>query len=156
MLATAHVHIIKDGISNITEVGGDIVEGLWNGIKDMGGWISKKLKGFGEDVLGSIKGFFGIKSPSRVMADVVGKNLALGIGEGFEDNIAGVNKEITDAMNFDDASVNVNATNSGAKANGLTVYQTNNYKQAYTSRIEQYKSKQQLFAAARLMKAGAV
>lgn len=147
---------IKDGISNITEVGGDIVEGLWNGIKDMGGWISDKLKGFGDEVLGSIKGFFGIKSPSRVMADQVGKNLALGIGAGFENSIAGVNKEITDAMNFDDASVNVNATTAGARGNGVTVYQTNNYKQAYTSRIEQYKAKQELYAAARLMKAGAV
>lgn len=147
---------IMDGISNIEEVGGDIVEGLWGGIEDMGDWISKKLKGFGDDVLGSIKGFFGIKSPSRVMADQVGKNLALGIGAGFEKSIAGVNKEITDAMNFDDASVNVNATHAGAKGSGLTVYQTNNYKQAYTSRIEQYKSKQQLFAAARLMKVGAV
>ena len=38
---------------------------------------------------------------------------------------------------------------------GLTVYQTNNYKQAYTSRYEKYKSKQELYAAARLMKAGA-
>ena len=38
---------------------------------------------------------------------------------------------------------------------GLTINQTNNYKQAYTSRIEEYKSRQQLFAAARLMKAGA-
>lgn len=145
---------IMDGLSNIKETGGDIVRGLWEGIKDMGGWIAEKLKGFGEDVLGSIKGFFGIKSPSRVMSDQVGKNLALGIGEGFEKNIAGVNKEITDAMTFDDASVNVNAT--GAKGNGVTVYQTNNYKQAYTSRYEQYKSKQQLYAAARLMKAGAV
>lgn len=41
------------------------------------------------------------------------------------------------------------------QGNGVTVYQTNNYKQAYTSPIEKYKSKQQLFAAARLMKAGA-
>jgi hypothetical protein len=90
------------------------------------------------------------------MADVVGKNLALGIGEGFEDNISDVNKDITDAMHFDDASVNVNANGGGIRGNGVTVYQTNNYKQAYTSRIEQYKSKQQLFAAARLMKAGAV
>jgi hypothetical protein len=146
---------IKDGIVNIKDTGGDIVEGLWNGIKDMGSWIKDKLAGFGESVLGSIKDFFGINSPSRVMADVVGKNLALGIGEGFEDNIADVNKEITDAMNFDDASVNVNASGGGIRGNGVTVYQTNNYKQAYTSRIEQYKSKQQLFAAARLMKAGA-
>lgn len=40
--------------------------------------------------------------------------------------------------------------------NGVTVYQTNNYKQAYTSRYEQYKSRKQLEATARLMKAGAV
>lgn len=39
------------------------------------------------------------------------------------------------------------------QGNGLTVYQTNNYKQAYTSRYEQYKSKKQLAATARLMKA---
>ncbi len=38
---------------------------------------------------------------------------------------------------------------------GLTVYQTNNYKQAYTSRKEKYKAKQELYAAARLVKAGA-
>lgn len=146
---------IKDGLVNIKEAGGDIVRGLWEGIKDMGSWIAEKLKGFGDDVLGTIKGFFGIKSPSRVMADVVGKNLALGIGKGFEDNIADVNNEITDAMNFDDASVNVNATGGGIKGNGVTVYQTNNYKQAYTSPIEKYKAKQELFAAARLIKAGA-
>ncbi len=39
---------------------------------------------------------------------------------------------------------------------GITINQTNNYKQAYTSRYEQYKSRQQLTATARLMKAGAV
>ena len=38
---------------------------------------------------------------------------------------------------------------------GLTVNQNNYYKQAYTSRKEKYKAKQELFAAARLMKAGA-
>lgn len=143
------------GIEKIPEIGKDIVRGLWNGIKDMGSWIAKKIKGFGESVLSGIKDFFGIKSPSRVMADEVGKNLALGIGEGFENNIASVNKEITGAMNFDDASVNVNAARRGING-GVTVYQTNNYKQAYTSPIEKYKSKQQLYAAARLIKAGAI
>ena len=145
---------LTSGISDIVTIGGDIVRGLWEGIKDMGSWIAKKIKGFGEDVLGGIKDFFGIKSPSRVMADEVGKNLALGIGEGFEKNIAGVNKDITNAMNFDDASVNVNA-NGGKVGGGLTVNQINNYKQAYTSPIEKYKSKQQLYAIARQVKAGA-
>lgn len=38
---------------------------------------------------------------------------------------------------------------------GLTVNQNNYYKQAYTSRKEKYKAKQELYAAARLIKAGA-
>lgn len=147
---------LKEGIGSIAEVGGDIIRGLWDGISDMADWIGKKIKGFGENVLGGIKDFFGIKSPSKVMADQVGKNLALGIGQGFEKNIGEVNKEITDAMNFDNQSVNINAQRGGVSGGGVTVYQTNNYKQAYTSRYEQYKSKQQLYAAARLVKAGAV
>lgn len=146
---------LKDGIGKIKDIGSDIVKGLWDGIKDMAGWIGEKIKGFGENVLGGIKSFFGIASPSKVMADQVGKNLALGIGEGFEKNIADVNKDITDAMNFDDP----NYPTGGAprhSGGGLTVYQTNNYKQAYSSRYEQYKSKQTLEATARLMKVGAV
>lgn len=154
-IITTIVQSLGDGLGKIKEVGKNLIKGLWEGISDMVGWIGKKIKGFGESVLGGLKSFFGIKSPSRVMADVVGKNLALGIGEGFEKNIAGVNKDITDAMNFDDPTVNVNANRGGISGGGVTVYQTNNYKQAYESPIEKYKSKQQLFAAARLMKAGA-
>lgn len=39
---------------------------------------------------------------------------------------------------------------------GMTINQTNNFQQAYTSRIEKYKAKQELYAAARLVKAGAI
>lgn len=146
---------LNDGITEITAVGGDIVEGLWEGIEDMAGWVSEKIEGFGEDVLGGIKNFFGIASPSRVMADEVGKNLALGIGQGFEKNIGEVNDEIINAMNFDDPR-HPNGRPAGGTRGGMTVYQTNNYKQAYTSPKEKYKAKQELYAAARLIKAGAV
>lgn len=154
-IVTEIVSGLTAGMSKVKEVGKNLIKGLWNGIKDMGSWIAGKIKGFGESVLGGIKDFFGINSPSKVMEEQVGQNLALGIGEGFEKNIGAVNKEITDAMNFDDASVNVNASRGGVKGGGVTVYQTNNYKQAYTSPIEKYKAKQELFATARLMKAGA-
>lgn len=139
---------LKDGIKDVVKVGGDIIRGLWEGIKDMGKWIADKIKGFGESVLGGIKSFFGIKSPSRVMADQVGKNLALGIGMGFEKNIGAVNKEVTEAMNFDDVSVSASATQRGTKK-GVVIYQTNNYSQAH-SRYEIYKSKEQTTAAVRL------
>lgn len=137
----------------IGEIGSDIIRGLWNGINDMASWIGKKIKGFGENVLGGIKDFFGIHSPSKVMADEVGKNLALGIGEGFEKNIAGVNKQITGAMNFD-GGVGVVGNVGGRSGSGVVVYQTNNYAQAH-SRIELYKTKQATAAAVRLAMAGA-
>ena len=136
----------------LVNVGSDLIRGLWNGISDMADWIGKKIKGFGESVLGGIKDFFGIHSPSKVMADEVGKNLALGIGEGFEKNIAGVNKQITGAMNFDGGGVVGNI--SGRTGGGVVVYQTNNYAQAH-SRVELYKTKQATAAAVRLAIAGA-
>jgi hypothetical protein len=55
-------------------------------------------------------------------------------------------------------SANINRSTPTAQQQnngGVTVYQTNNYKQAYESPKEKYKSKQQLFAIARQMKAGA-
>ena len=152
-IITAIANGLKGGISVIKNVGSDIVKGLWEGIKDMTSWIADKVKGFGDSVLGGLKDFFGIHSPSKVMEEQIGKNLALGIGEGFEKNIAGVNKDIADAIDFDNPN---NPTGATPRRGGVTVYQTNNYKQAYTSRIEQYKSKQELYAAARLMGAGAV
>lgn len=69
--------------SNLARIGTDMIKGLWNGISDMVGWIGGKIKGFGESVMSGIKGFFGIKSPSRLMRDEVGKMLGEGIGVGI-------------------------------------------------------------------------
>lgn len=114
-IISAIVGGLNEGIGQIFSIGQDIIRGLWNGINDMAGWIGKKIKGFGEGVLGGIKSFFGIKSPSRVMADVVGKNLALGIGEGFEDNMGNVNKAVTDAIQFGDPSISVGVNKHGTQ-----------------------------------------
>lgn len=151
-IITSIVRGLKDGISKITEIGGDIIRGLWNGISNMASWIGEKIKGFGESVLGGIKKFFGIESPSKVMADEVGKNLALGIGEGFEKNIAGVNKQITGAMNFEGSVGAVGTLSGGGRA--VVVNQYNTYSQAH-SRVELYKTRQATAAAVRLAMAGA-
>lgn len=144
---------LGEAVVGVAGVGKDIIKGLWNGINDMAGWIGKKIKGFGENVLGGIKDFFGIHSPSKVMADEVGKNLALGIGEGFEKNIAGVNKQITSAMDFN-GGVGVVGNIGGRGGGGVVVYQTNHYAQAH-SRVELYKTKQATAAAVRLAMQGA-
>jgi phage-related protein len=73
-------------VKDIASVGKELIKGLWNGIKDMTSWITGKLEGFGKSVLSGIKSFFGIKSPSRVFRDEVGKMLAEGMAVGIEDN----------------------------------------------------------------------
>jgi phage-related protein len=86
-IVSAIVNTIKSIPGGMLSIGKDIVKGLWNGISDMTGWVIDKIQGFGESVLGGIKDFFGIHSPSRVMRDEVGKYMAQGVGVGFEKNI---------------------------------------------------------------------
>lgn len=73
-------------VSGMASIGSDIIRGLWNGINDMVGWISGKIQSFGESVLGGIKRFFGIASPSKVMRDQVGAEISRGVGVGIEEN----------------------------------------------------------------------
>lgn len=79
-------------IGQFVGIGADIVKGLWEGIKSVKNWILDKIKGFVGDVTSGIKSFFGINSPSKVMADEVGKWLPMGLAEGIEDNIKPVSK----------------------------------------------------------------
>lgn len=148
-----------EGIPELIKAGGEMLAGLFKGLINPQ-VIWENVKKMGSSILDSVKDFFGIHSPSRVMRDEIGKNLALGIGEGFEDNIGAVNNEIKRAMNFDDVNVNVNAQRkdsggSQTASGGVVVYQTNNYSQAH-SRLELYKTKQQTAAAVRLAVAGGV
>lgn len=69
----------------IVEIGRRIVEGLWNGINSAVDWIKDKISGFCNTALDAIKDFFGIKSPSKVMAEQ-GKYLAQGLGNGIRNN----------------------------------------------------------------------
>lgn len=95
--------------SKIGEIGLNLVKGLWNGIKDATSWLLDKIKGFGKSVLNGIKNIFGIHSPSTVFKDEVGKNLALGVGEGFADTMADVSADMQGAIPTEfDADINTN------------------------------------------------
>lgn len=72
--------------TKMLSVGKDLVRGLWNGISNMTGWVIGKIQGFGESVLGGIKSFFGIHSPSTVMEHDVGEMLPAGMARGIERN----------------------------------------------------------------------
>lgn len=151
------VSSLSDGFSDIFNVGVDIIHGIWDGISSAASWLWDQISGWASGLIDDIKGFFGISSPSKVMADMVGKNLALGIGEGFTDAFGGVSDDITRAAGklspTIGATVKMGANGLASGKNGVTVYQTNHYSQAH-SRYEIYKSKQDTAAAVRLALGG--
>ena len=102
--------------SNLGEVGKNLIQGLWNGILDAGAWLRDKISGFFGGVVDSIRDFFGIHSPSTVFRDEIGKNLALGVGEGFGATMREVSADMQGAIPTEfDTSLNMSAnTNSGS------------------------------------------
>lgn len=103
MMATI-VQTIWDAIPDIIEVGKNIVRGLWDGIKAMGSWIKEKVSGFFGGIVDNVKGVLGIHSPSRVFAGI-GENMALGLGEGWNDEYGNIRRGITSGLDFGTASV---------------------------------------------------
>lgn len=88
-------------------LGKNLLEGLWNGIKDMKDWLIRKIKSLGSAVTEAMKSVLGIHSPSTVFRDQIGKNMALGVGVGFETTMRDVAKRMTDSIPMD---VDINAT----------------------------------------------
>lgn len=101
-------------VSSIKKIGSNLISGLWNGIGDKVSWITKKIKGFGNSVIGQIKKIFGVKSPSTVMKQI-GDYLAQGLAIGVEDNankpinaITALSSDMTKAFDFTGISDTVN------------------------------------------------
>lgn len=72
------------GVGSIIDVGVQLIRGLFEGIKNAGTWLYNKLRGWVSNVLGWVKGLFGIHSPSTVFADEIGKFIPPGITVGVE------------------------------------------------------------------------
>ncbi|MDR1364087.1 MAG: phage tail protein [Oscillospiraceae bacterium] len=108
-IITAIVKGIGTGFTAIVDAGKNLIKGLWQGISDMTNWIKDKIKGFGESVVNGLKNFFGIHSPSSLFRDKIGKNLALGLGEGFSEEMSKISNDMKNAVPTDfDVSLNPN------------------------------------------------
>lgn len=65
--------------------GRDIVTGLWNGIKSMGGWLWSTLTSWAKNSIpGPIARALGIASPSKVMRDQIGRWIPAGVVDGIK------------------------------------------------------------------------
>lgn len=132
-LVTSFINKIKN--TDWKKVGKNLVEGLWNGIKSVKDWILDKISGFVDSIVGGIKKFFGIASPSKLMRDEVGKFVAQGIGVGFEDELSNVYDDMQKAVDLETEkmSATVQTGNVYNKVMNTTPVQING---TYTSRLE--------------------
>lgn len=107
-LGSTIINLIKTGISNLLSaiptalkgigttawnafkgirwgsLGANIISGIISGISGAAGSLFSSLKDLASNALQSAKNFLGIKSPSRVFANEVGKWIPAGIAEGIE------------------------------------------------------------------------
>lgn len=113
---------------DMVEAGGDLIEGIVEGIKQKWEDLEESVLEFGETVIETFCDFFDINSPSKVMEDMIGKNLALGIDVGFVSNIDDVSKDMSGSLNrvldeMDGAELNANISG------GVTVPQVTDLQQ---------------------------
>ena len=106
-------------------IGSDIVSGIWNGISGAAGWLWSQISGFCSNIVNSIKNFFGIGSPSKLMAKEVGKWIPPGITVGIDDAMPQAVRNIDAEMGA------IAAVNPFANTQTTTTT-TNNNSQAYT------------------------
>lgn len=99
-----------EGWKQLNNIGVYLVEGLWNGISGMAGWVANKVREFASNILNNMKSALGIHSPSRVFRDEVGKNIALGVGEGFEKNIGQIYRQMKATVDFETQRLSSNIT----------------------------------------------
>lgn len=82
------------GKYNWGSIGTNLIKGIAKGVMNAGGLIKDAALSAARKAFNAVKGFFGIASPSKLMANEVGKYIPAGIAMGIEKNT----KPITDAM----------------------------------------------------------
>jgi len=107
-LGVAFIEAIPELLKSLVEVGVAIVKGIWEGIQSAAGEFWEDVKGFFGDIVGGVKDFLGIHSPSRVFAGI-GENMALGLGEGWDNEFSRIKGQIEGGMDFGTASVGLEA-----------------------------------------------
>ena len=118
MMATI-VKTFVSSLPDIVNVGKQIVKGLWEGIKAMGSWIKDKVGSFFSGIVSNVKSKLGIHSPSRVFAGI-GENMALGLGEGWDNEYDSIKRGITGGLDFGTAQIGAENSFGGQMRSALS------------------------------------
>lgn len=112
------VNGFADAMPDIIDVGEDIVRGIWEGISNLGSWLGDKVGGFFGGIVDGAKDLLGIHSPSRVFARI-GENMALGLGEGWDDEYGRISQNIKSGLDFGTATVDFASSGIGISSRGI-------------------------------------
>ena len=97
-LFNAVVNGVSSLPSKMAEIGSNIVSGIWNGISSGWGWLKNKVSSLASSLLQGAKDALGIKSPSRLFRDLVGKMIPQGIGVGITAEMPTLQKDLTEEL----------------------------------------------------------
>ncbi len=119
-LANSIVTFFASLPAKMLEVGSNIINGLWDGLKSSSAAVVDWMAGLGNDIINSAKGVLGINSPSRVFAEIGGftvEGMQQGMEtaqpklfsflDGFGDKLKGWWKGVADAFTGDDLAANI-------------------------------------------------
>ena len=84
------------GIKDFANIGKNLMNGLWGGIKNTWNDLKSKVEDLGKGIVNKFKNVFGIHSPSKLFRNEIGKNLILGVGVAFEKDDGLIDKQIND------------------------------------------------------------
>lgn len=125
-MVTDVINTAKELPSKFVTVGKDIISGLWNGISGALTGLYDNIKKGLSGLVDKAKDALGIHSPSRVFADVIGKQIPAGIAQGIDNNTDVANQAV-EAMTDDltKEAVNLNGATINRKLNTTFTATTN-------------------------------
>lgn len=91
-----------------SQIGKNIIQGLWSGISGASGWMAGRIKDFCHNMIDKFKKALKIHSPSQVMRDEIGIYMAQGVGVGFNDELSSIYADMQKAINFENAKLQGN------------------------------------------------
>lgn len=97
-LVSGMVNTVSSLPGKMASIGSQIVQGVWRGIQNMAGWFWSQVTSFFSGIVNGVKRALGIKSPSRVFANEVGRWIPPGVGLGVEKAMPDLIKQTDDQM----------------------------------------------------------
>lgn len=139
--------ILSGFVTKFKEIGTNIIDGLIDGLSNVGTKIKDTVKNIGDKIVGGFKDFFHIKSPSRLMSDKVGTYIGEGVIEGILNGLEETEYKVNNAMRelAGGIETSVNPTINPSSNSNPLIIQIENFNNNSESDIQQLAQKLEFY-----------